>query len=140
MKIQTQELIGEPLNWAVATCEGFVNLHQHQLKGHYEVPTFVLAMSRPDNDLHWIEFSEFNYNLDWSKGGPIIEDESISIQMAYPAEDGNPALWYAAAFSHCVEAPAHAHGPTPLVAAMRCYVLSKLGDVVDVPGDLLEGK
>lgn len=28
------------------------------------------------------------------------------------------------------------HGPTPLIAAMRCYVASKLGDVVDVPEEL----
>jgi hypothetical protein len=27
-------------------------------------------------------------------------------------------------------------GPTPLFAAMRCYVASKLGDEVDVPEDL----
>lgn len=29
------------------------------------------------------------------------------------------------------------YGPTPLIAAMRCYVASKLGDAVDVPGRLL---
>jgi hypothetical protein len=27
-------------------------------------------------------------------------------------------------------------GPTPLVAAMRCYVASKLGDEVEVPDEL----
>ena len=29
------------------------------------------------------------------------------------------------------------HGPTPLIAAMRCYVTSKLGDEVEIPKDLL---
>jgi len=28
-------------------------------------------------------------------------------------------------------------GPTPLIAAMRCFVASKLGDEVDVPEELL---
>ena len=28
-------------------------------------------------------------------------------------------------------------GPTKLIAAMRCYVASKLGDEVDVPEELL---
>ena len=28
-------------------------------------------------------------------------------------------------------------GPTPLVATMRCYVASKLGDEVDVPDELV---
>jgi hypothetical protein len=27
-------------------------------------------------------------------------------------------------------------GPTPLIAAMRCYVASKLGEEIDVPNEL----
>jgi hypothetical protein len=30
------------------------------------------------------------------------------------------------------------NGPTPLVAAMRCYVASKLGDTVEIPDDLVK--
>jgi hypothetical protein len=77
------------------------------------------------------------YSTEWEFGGPIIEQESISIQMAYPAEDCKPALWYAAKFATSVKAQPRAHGPTPLVAAMRCFVLSKLGEEVDVPEELL---
>jgi hypothetical protein len=29
------------------------------------------------------------------------------------------------------------YGPTPLIAAMRCYVASKLGDEVEIPAELL---
>ncbi len=28
------------------------------------------------------------------------------------------------------------HGPTPLIAAMRCYVASKLGDEIEIPEEL----
>jgi hypothetical protein len=28
-------------------------------------------------------------------------------------------------------------GPTPLIAAMRCYVASKLGDDINIPEELL---
>jgi hypothetical protein len=28
------------------------------------------------------------------------------------------------------------YGPTPLIAAMRCYVASKLGDEVELPEEL----
>jgi hypothetical protein len=28
-------------------------------------------------------------------------------------------------------------GPTPLIAAMRCYVASKLGDEVEIPEELI---
>jgi hypothetical protein len=31
----------------------------------------------------------------------------------------------------CIE-----YGPTPLIAAMRCYVAAKLGDTVEIPEDL----
>jgi hypothetical protein len=32
------------------------------------------------------------------------------------------------------------HGPTPLIAAMRCYIASKMGDEVKVPDELLQGE
>jgi hypothetical protein len=32
---------------------------------------------------------------------------------------------------------AYGLGPTPLIAVMRCYVASKLGDTVDIPEELL---
>jgi hypothetical protein len=28
------------------------------------------------------------------------------------------------------------HGPTPLIAAMRCFVASKLGDEIEIPKEL----
>ena len=60
-------------------------------------------------------------STDWSQGGPIIEREGIGI---FPL--GNGRGWAAGLRS----------GPTPLIAAMRCYVASKLGDEVDVPTEL----
>jgi len=30
------------------------------------------------------------------------------------------------------------YGPTPLIAAMRCYVASKLGEEVEAPEELLD--
>jgi len=32
----------------------------------------------------------------------------------------------------------HGKGPTPLIAAMRCYVASKLGDEVEIPQELAQ--
>lgn len=65
----------------------------------------------------------FGYSTDWSQGGPIIEREYIqlSIDLAWEAHIG-PSIY---------------RGPTPLIAAMRCYVASKLGDEVDVPDALV---
>ena len=74
-----------------------------------------------------------NYSSDWAQAGPIIERENISIM-----EEAN-GLWMGS-IGGCTdfEMPLYqVHGPTPLIAAMRCYVESKLGDEVEVPEELV---
>jgi hypothetical protein len=70
------------------------------------------------------------YSTDWSQGGPIIEREGMSLdQFAdYPK-------WQAECNSN--DYHNRQHGPTPLIAAMRCYVTSKLGDEVEIPEELI---
>ena len=71
------------------------------------------------------------YSTDWALAGPIIERERISVE---DCQDGAGLYWEATR----IEPPAvsEARGPTPLIAAMRCYVASKLGDEVEVPDEL----
>ena len=64
----------------------------------------------------------------WAQGGLIIEREIIGLD--YDAADG----WQARDFD---TQQITATGKTPLVAAMRCYVASKLGDEVEVPEELI---
>jgi hypothetical protein len=71
------------------------------------------------------DFEVKPYSTNWAQGGPIIEREMIAIDF-----DG--ATWCA---SDNLK-PLANYGPTPLIAAMRCYVASKLGDTVDVPDEL----
>jgi hypothetical protein len=70
-----------------------------------------------------------SYSTNWSQGGPIIEREAITVS------EGSPVLgleWMA-----CDRGSTHIqHGPTYLIAAMRCYVASKLGDEVEIPEEL----
>lgn len=68
------------------------------------------------------------YSTDWSQGGPIIEREEISLERV------TSALWIATRIEG--SSVSESDGPTPLVAAMRCYVASQLGDEVDVPDEL----
>jgi hypothetical protein len=64
------------------------------------------------------------YSTDWAHGGVIIERERITV-IAMP--NG----------SWATSTPLHTfHQPTPLIAAMRCYVASKLGDNVELPEGL----
>jgi hypothetical protein len=86
---------------------------------------------------HAVGCEPVEYSTDWAFGGPIIQREGIGIHVARWAEDGEPEIWYAAALASSMSAPARAHGLTALVAAMRCVVLSKVGEDVDVPDELL---
>ena len=66
------------------------------------------------------------YSTDWALAGPIIEREKIEL-----THDGFE--WWAR-----IWADEDYEGPTPLIAAMRCYVASVLGDEVEVPDELKE--
>lgn len=76
--------------------------------------------------------SPVNYCGKWEHGGPIIERERIHIRPNQ--SDGN----FKAFVIIRPTGLAHRHdGTTPLIAAMRCYVASKLGDTVDIPEELV---
>lgn len=70
-----------------------------------------------------------NFSTCWNKGGPIIEREGISV-----ISHNKPNHWVARTTDYPSR---YIQGPTPLIAAMRCYVASKLGDEVDVPEELI---
>lgn len=72
------------------------------------------------------------FSTDWAQGGPIIEREEIALEPMTHDEHGDG--WLATR----VEGPAICmeFGQTMLIAAMRCYVASHLGDEVDVPEEL----
>ena len=69
-----------------------------------------------------------NYSTEWYHGNAIIESEEIAV---WPGEQGG---WFASANEG---AGKDYHADTLLIAAMRCYVASKLGDEVEVPEELL---
>jgi hypothetical protein len=112
--MKTSELTGAALDWAVAKCEDEeVSLVKGQLETRW-------------TDNGWKPSS------DWAQGGPIIEREVIS--LIHPKYD----CWTAHCYDKTLDDESYTlDGPTPLIAAMRCYVASKLGDEIDVPGELL---
>jgi hypothetical protein len=118
MKLKTTELQGPALDWAVAQAEGNVRLQYDNKEG------LII-----NNILGWFHYRP---SVAWEQGGPIIERERISIE---DCQDGAGLYWEATR----IEPPAvsEARGPTPLIAAMRCYVASKLGDEVEVPDEIL---
>ena len=120
MKIKTSELKDRALDYVVAKIESGIE------------PEYF-------NDCIWITTGSFftrvrrnvfEPSTNWSQGGPIIERERISVVDV----DGYD-FWKADKLNK--EAiPVISYGPTPLIAAMRCYVASKLGDEVEIPEEL----
>ena len=108
-------LEGAALDWVVAKCE------------------LGEAINEVD-DPHF-------YSTDWALAGPIIEREGIALDCLRTCFVIDS--WVAASemvregdyYSPVIEFT----GSTPLIAAMRCYVASVLGDEVEVPNELEGG-
>ena len=113
--VKTSELTGAALDWAVAKCEESLGLDNAE--------RFLRD--------HRIGFTT-RYSETWSQGGPIIEREGICLY--FNPEDADAFEWHAEDRSHAL----YLEGPTPLIAAMRCYVASKLGDEVKIPEELIK--
>lgn len=84
-------------------------------------------------------YDMYHYSTDWAQGGPIIDREEINLLK----RDERPWSGYAYRYGKHKKLRGQrgceifrATGPTPLIAAMRCYVASKLGDEVEVPDEL----
>lgn len=118
MKIKTSELIGQALDWAVAKCEGYQ-------------PVYTDGSIRPVFR-KWlaVESTWPPYSTDHSHGGPIMDGSEIG---TWPPDEEHPH-WTAG-----TKGVAQAFtGPTRLIAAMRCYVASKLGEEIEVPMKLFK--
>ena len=85
------------------------------------------ALNDPVQELIWATRRHISYSSDWSFGGPIIEREGIGLNY-YP----DSGLWHAGT----CEGTVWGMDRTPLIAAMRCYVISRLGDVVEIPEEV----
>ena len=118
--MKTSELTGAALDWAVAKCEGY----QAVFTDGTIRPVFRKAQA--------VEATWPEYSTDWTQAGPIIEREKISL-----IEEADRTWQGSVGGATDLEAPFwFENGPTPLIAAMRCYVASKLGDEVEIPEEL----
>lgn len=135
--MKTSELTGVALDWAVAKCEG-LSLYKDAVLDGIQMDGWYVAGYYMDPNA-WIRLGRLRYSADWAQGGPIIERELIDVQAKFNSgSDIVPkGKWYWQASTVNEDDIAYwFDGPTPLIAAMRCYVASKLGDDVDIPKEL----
>ena len=122
--MKTSELQGAALDWAVAKCEGVEVVRVKHGRATFIDPADDGALNE----------MPINYSTDWAQGGAIIEREKISLEFLAGAGDAGADVWVATRTEG--SAVFEMEGWTPLKAAMRCYVASKLGDEVEIPEEL----
>lgn len=162
--INVSEATGNVLNWLVAKCEGF-NVTVLTVQNQRElwfcqalsdegalaydksvVPTLVPEIVIDDGGFkrfpyrsevpttHGEDVAKFKYTTSGAQSWPIIDREKIFLAP------GSNALWPSARTHLSADHTRDTGwitGETLLIAAMRCYVISKLGETVQVPETLL---
>jgi hypothetical protein len=159
MNVNTNALTDAALDWAVAKIEGYRSttdgINQLVEKGE---KLMILGRSM----LHGQQIG-YSPSTDWGQGGPIIERANITIIRANDDYETDAAgftintripQWFAETdrwVGHSTAASYEGeymeptfmigeaggyYGPTPLIAAMRCFCASRLGDVVEVPDEI----
>lgn len=144
MKIKVSEASGKVLDWMVTKALGGCTLMDEAA-----VRAYLMSLDEDDlwntlctytpggmdasimDRLELIDYGVSNwqkpaYSTDWAKGGLIIDREKIGLSW----------LGYWSAASEIDIKVPYQKGPTALIAVMRCYVASKLGEEVDVPEEM----
>lgn len=116
--IKVAEATNTQLDWLVAKCEGYdvgfdaygVMISRHQVTDRFE----------PSTNAGWM----------W----PIIDRERIATTpfTVSVGPDAGTKEW----FANTERNSCYSDGSTSLIAAARCYVVSKLGETVEVPEEL----
>ena len=124
-KIKVSEASHTQLDWLVAKCEGHdvgfddygVMICRHQITDRFD----------PTTNAGWL----------W----PIVDREGIGIKRIRPVEHYGRiythAVWEAETRRRNGIREQYQLGSTPLIAAARCYVASKMGEEVEVPEELV---
>ena len=125
MKVLTKELSGLALNWAVAKAKGWKDYPEDCVEaGRFWHTQPERAPFDPV-----IPKETWQPAYKWEHGGPIIEREVVQLEPHFTPEKGSYwAAWIKQQRND---------GSTPLIAAMRCFVASKLAEEIDVPEELL---
>ena len=120
MKIRVSNATNIQLDWLVAKCTGKNGVL------HDDGITRCIVIAAASG----VYKGTFKPTENWSLGGPLIEREGLHLRKS-------GCEWQCDYWNESTLNFDTSYGPTPLIAAMRCFVASKLGDEVEVPEELL---
>lgn len=111
VEVKTADLVGPALDWAVGVAEGN-------------------PMRVPVSDVVWSDWhGSYAPSINWTQGGPLRDKHRVDITEG----DHDVSASILTESCECVDAS----GPTALIALCRAIVAAKLGDVVQVPAELV---
>ena len=113
--MKTSELTGAALDWAVSKCEYTKPV---QIGGS----TVMVFKDVP---------FDYRPSTNWAQCGSIIEREGIETCRL---KDGE---WRGQLYEEGIDKMHREYGATPLIAAMRCFVASRMGDDIELPEELI---
>jgi hypothetical protein len=128
MKIETNKASGFILNYLVMVAEGH----------NYEIVDGAILTGRTV----WRDFlaydEEYSPSTNRDQGYEIVDRKKININYCRDLRDKNGLYIHAEMNTHIYHGYWRGDHEKPLIAAMRCYVASELGEEVDVPDELTE--
>ena len=132
--VQVKDAEGSVLDWMVAKCEVTRSVRMFENSKGFRVYK---------NERMKMQGINFAPSTVWAQGGPIIDRQDIQ----WCKLNGQIEAWSGFDYidwridwdseARMPEGSGFGIGPSILIAAMRCYVSSVLGDEVEVPDELI---
>jgi hypothetical protein len=124
--MKTSDLTGITLDYAVGVALGHDMSKAINFGAYLRIPAHA-------GSAYTVTFCP---STDWTIGGPLIERERIQLTTIYQHDLKVDNEWGAYLDDGRDIIDSVMGGHTPLAAAMRCYVASRLGDEVSIPEEL----
>jgi len=130
IEVRAANLIGAPLDWAVAMAEGYKR-DPEQLTG--DGVTVISPKGTFTSVSIYGAANGFGFrpSTNWDQGGPLFEKHKAGLSHDRYLSGGPCG---------CSAGPLNStwlSGPTPLIALCRALVHAKLGPIVQVPKELM---
>lgn len=131
VEVKTNELIGAALDWAVAQVESEEYIAKYITKTSLNLAGQVVASEHTAN---------YRPSTNWAQGGPLID--KYKHWVSPPVNDPDPEQPYGWGAEIYDEAGFDVIGravgcPSALISICRAIVTANLGDVVQVPAELV---
>jgi len=131
MKVNTSDLTGAALDWAVAVVD---ERREPRIEYAYmDKKPFISVYIQCDLSGDTEYRGPYDPHKNWAIAGPIIEREWLDV-TPWPNESAEDLRWQCSQHDNidCTY-----FGPTPLIAAMRCFVAAEFGSEIDIPEELI---